>query len=211
MYNEWPTTPAPPTTTSKYVNVDTHDGYTNMLLVEIIVPVAVVILVIVSASIQLVRRFCLKSAGNVNDVNKQNTRHYDTLHHSHEVTYESLLTPQLYPYDVIDAYTQMPTPEVSSIREINPYEGLPITSGSTNTDIHVYNESANQEIASGVICNDSLTRNFDGVNSNADKRKQRKRAVADLDRVECDDDYVISKNVNADVTYKNTDDQSLEN
>ena len=211
MYNEWPTTPAPPTTTSKYVNVDTHDGYTNMFLVEIIVPVAVVILVIVSVSISLVRRFCLKPAENVNDVNKQNTRHYDTLHHSREVTYESLITPQLYPYDVVDAYTQMPTPKVSRIVKINPYEGLAITSGSTNTDIHVYNEPANQEITSDVIYNDSLSKNFDGVNSYADKRKQRERAVANLDRVENNDDYVISKNVNADATYENADDQSLEN
>ena len=154
---------------------------------------------------------CLKSAENENDVNKQNTSHNDTLHHSREVNYESLLTPQLHPYDVIDAYTQMSTPEVSRIVEINPYEGLAITSGSTNTDIHVYNESANQEITSDVIYNDSLARNFDGVNSNADKRKQRKRAVANLDRVVCDDDFVISKNVNNDVTYENADDKSLEN
>ena len=213
VYNEWPTTPAPPTTTSEYVNVntDTQDDNKKILLVEIIVPVAVVVLVVVLIIIVLVRRYRLKFAENVYDVKKQETKRSTKLHHSHDATIESLSTSQLNAYDMINAYAQMPTSTFSGSVETNAHEDVAVTNRSTYNVM--YSEPANQdedkENTSDVMANGSPRGSVDGLYSIVDKRKQRKRVVANLDEAENDDGDVISNDVNDDAPYDNVDCQSL--
>ncbi|WAR17196.1 FA5-like protein [Mya arenaria] len=188
IYLEYPTSLPPtseiPNMSSSNVTVTEPIEDANnqpVFFIEIIVPVVIVVVSVIILIIVFVRRRRQKTLESVYDVKKKE-RNRASLAHSSDFKIESISKSPINPYEMISVYAKLSPPTFSGNVEDNAYEHLASSKISSYTlsttdhlkDVHV--SSALNDLNADVAVDAQ-----DRLYAKVDKRKQRKRAVVNVD------------------------------